>query len=93
MNAVFRVLSPEWDVFTAPLLSRFRDLCRTGELEVMDGFKEIALPSYNRVGPHMNSESVTTCTRPTHAQDRQNFDGEEGETGTKSHLRQENTCK
>lgn len=59
----------------------------------MDGFKEIALSSYNRVGPHMNSESVTTCTRPTHAQDRQNFDGEEGETGTKSHLREENTYK
>lgn len=43
MNAVFRVLSPEWDVFTAALLSRFRDLCKTGEPEVMDGFKEIAL--------------------------------------------------
>lgn len=93
MNAVFTVLSPEWDVFTSPLLSRFRDLCRTGESEVMDGFKEIALSRYNRVGSHMNSESVTTCTRPIHAQGRQNFDGEEGETGTKSHLRQEDTYK
>lgn len=41
----------------------------------------------------MNSESVTTCTRPTQAQVRQNPDGEEGEMGTKSHLRQEDTGK
>lgn len=87
------MLSPEWDVFTTPLLSRFRDLCRTGEPEVMDGFKEIALSRHNRVGAHMNSESVTTFTRPTYAQDKQNPDGEEGETGTKSYLRQEDINK